>query len=92
MSLKNDLVEAYRERLMPIHELSNDNDIFGRLETEERKISYIQAGSFFEFLIRTYGEQKLRALHDSPNLDYGNVYGKNLRELEKEWTYSVFGR
>jgi len=88
----SDLVEAYRERLIPIHALANNNDIFRRVGTEERKIAYIQAGSFFDFLIQTYGEQKLRALHDSPNLDYGNVYGKNLRELEKEWEYSLFGR
>jgi hypothetical protein len=72
--------------------LANDNDIFRRVGTEERKIAYIQAGSFFDFLIQTYGEQKLRALHDSPNLDYRNVYGKDLRELGKEWEYSLFGR
>jgi len=72
--------------------LSSSNDIFRQVGTEERKIAYIEAGSFFGFLIQTYGEQKVRALHNSLSLDYEKVYGKNLGELEKEWRKHLFSR
>jgi len=82
----------YKKRLFPINELSNSNDIFRRVGTEERRIAYIETGSFFTFLIETYGEQKVRELHNSLGLDYEKVYGKNLRELEKEWRNHLFIR
>jgi hypothetical protein len=88
----NDLVEVYKEKLFPIYKLSNDNGIFRGVGTEERKIAYIQAGSFFSLLIEKYGEQRLRALHDSQDLNYENVYGKNLIELEEEWRNDLLRR
>ena len=86
----DELVRSNKNRLFPINELSNNNDIFRQVGTEERKIAYIEAGSFFSFLIQTYGEQKLRMLHNSLNLDYEKVYGRNLKELEKEWKNHLF--
>jgi len=88
----DELVKSNKNRLFPINELSNNNDIFRRVGTDERRIAYIEAGSFFSFLTQTYGEQKVRALHNSLRLDYEKVYGKNLKELEKEWRNRLFRR
>jgi hypothetical protein len=86
----DELARTNKKRLFPINELSNSNYIFRQVGTEERKIAYIQTGSFFSFLIETYGEQKVKALHNSVSLDYAKVYGKNLRELEREWKNHLF--
>jgi hypothetical protein len=86
----DELARTNKKRLFPFNELSNSNDIFRGVGTEERRIAYIETGSFFSFLIETYGEQKVRALHNLVSLDYEKVYGKNLRELEKEWRNHLF--
>ena len=88
----DELARSNKNRFFPINELSNSNDIFRRVGTEERRIAYIETGSFFTFLIETYGEQKVRALHNSLSLGYERVYGNNLRELEKEWRNHLFRR
>ena len=65
--------------------LERNNAIFNKVGSEERTIAYIQAGSFICFLTEQYGEEKLRALHNSARLDYEKIYGKNISVLEQEW-------
>jgi len=81
----DDLVRDYQGLLMPIYMLSKNNDIFRQVGTEKRKIAYIEAGSFTNFLVEVYGESKLKALHNSWNLNYKKIYGKDLKGLENEW-------
>lgn len=85
------LVKNYEDQLLHISKLKNDNKIFGMIGTEQRKIAYIEAGSFINFLVEKYGEQKLADLHNSRTLNYKKVYGKKFTELEKEWRSSVLG-
>ncbi|HWQ15982.1 MAG TPA: hypothetical protein VNL77_24495 [Roseiflexaceae bacterium] len=51
---------------------------------------YYQWASFVEFLVQTYGREKLDQLYltgagDPGSADYAGVYGKGLEELEREW-------
>jgi len=87
----DDLVRNHEDQLMYITKLNNDNEIFRQVGTERRKIAYIEAGSFFNFLVVKYGEQKLADLHNSRTLNYKKVYGKEIKELEVEWISYVFG-
>lgn len=85
----DDLVRNYQVLLKDIIELMNDNKIFSRVGTEERRIAYIEAGSFIRFLVEEYGEEKLAELHNSRFLDYEKVYGKKIDALASEWRSSV---
>ena len=87
----DDLVKNHENELIHIAKLKNDNDIFRQIGTERRRIAYIEAGSFFNFLVVKYGEKKLSDLHNSESLNYKTVYGKNIKELEVEWKSYVFG-
>ena len=87
----NDLVKNYKDQLMPISQLADNNEIFRQVGTEKRKIAYIEAGSFVNYLVEEYGEQELKELHDSWSLDYKSIYGKGLKELAIEWQEFVFG-
>jgi len=86
----DDLVRNNKDQLMTITKLMNDNEIFRQVGTERRRIAYIQAGSFINFLVVTYGEQKLADLHNSWTLNYKKIYGKKVKELEAEWKNFVF--
>ncbi len=87
----DDLMKNNQDRLIHITKLIDDNGIFGQVETERRKIAYIEAGSFINFLVIKYGEQKLADLHNSSSLNYKKVYGKGIKELEVEWKDYVLG-
>jgi len=87
----DDLVKNHENELMHIAKLKNDNNIFRQVGTERRRIAYIEAGSFFNFLVVKYGEKKLSDLHNSESLNYKTVYGKNIKELEVEWKNYVLG-
>jgi hypothetical protein len=87
----DELVRYHQGQLLGLQQLFNDNEIFGQVGTEQRRLAYIEAGSFINFLVEKYGEQKLAELHNSKNLDFKKVYGKKLRELEREWNNHVFG-
>ena len=52
--------------------------------------SWIEAGSFVNYLVEEYGEQKLKELHDSWSLNYKSIYSKDLKELAIEWQEFVF--
>lgn len=86
----DDLVRSHESQLIPITKLVNDNEIFGQVGTDRRRIAYIQAGSFFNFLVETYGEQKLSDFHNSWTLNYKQIYGKNIEQLEIEWKNFIF--
>lgn len=86
----DDLVRSHKDQLMPITKLMNDNEIFRQVGTERRRIAYIEAGSFINFLVVKYGEPKLADLHNSWTLNYKKIYGKNVKELEVEWKKFVF--
>jgi hypothetical protein len=87
----DDLVRSHQNQLMNIPHLKNDNKIFGQVGTEQRRLAYIEAGSFINFLVVNYGEQKLAELHNSRSLNFKEVYGKQIEELEAEWKSYVFG-
>ena len=87
----DDLVRSYQDQLVQITILNIDNEIFRQVETERRRIAYIEAGSFINFLVVKYGEQKLADLHNSRTLNYKKIYGKNIKELEVEWENYVLG-
>ena len=86
----DELLKLHRNQLTSLQDLINDNNIFAQVGTEQRRIAYIQAGSFIRFLVEKYGEQKLADLHNSKTLDFGKVYGKKLVDLENEWQNFVF--
>jgi len=86
----DDLLRSYKNNLLPINKLKNNNDIFRQVGTEQRKIAYVQAGSFINFLAETYGDEKLKALHNTWTLNYKKIYSKGLKELEVEWKKTVF--
>lgn len=81
--LANSYIES--QQFIPLSNLKYNNDIFRAVGTHKRKIAYVEAGSFFGFLLEKYGEQKLSTLHNSWFLNYKNVYGKSIKELEAEW-------
>jgi hypothetical protein len=54
-------------------------------------MAYLEAGSFFNFLVLRYGEQKLAELHNSSFLNYEKVYGEGIDELATEWRSYVLG-
>jgi len=87
----NELVRNNKAQLLSISQLTNNNEIFEQVGTERRRMAYIEAGSFINFLVEKYGEQKLADLHNSSSLNYRKVYGKNIKELEVEWRDYVFG-
>jgi len=85
----DDWVRSYENRLVSINSLANNNDIFGQVGTEERKIAYIEAGSFIKYLVEAYGEEKLKGLHNTWTLNYKKIYGKGLKELGLDWNKFV---
>ena len=86
----DDLMRENKDQYIPITQLVNDNEIFRQVGTDQRKLAYLTAGSFFSFLIEKYGEQKLADLHNSRTLDYKRAYGKEIYDLEAEWQSHVF--
>jgi len=53
-------------------------------------VSYATVGSFVEYLLRTYGPERLKRAYAWANFEA--VYGRSLRELAREWTRHVHGR
>ena len=86
----DDLMRNHQEQYIPIKKLINDNEVFRQVGTKRREIAYIEAGSFMNFLVVKYGEQKLTDLHNSWTLNYKKIYGKSIQELETEWRDLVF--
>ena len=87
----DDSVKNYEDQLLSISRLNTDNKIFEMLGTEQRKIAYIEAGSFISFLVEKYGEKKLVDLNNSSSLDYKKIYGREINVLELEWKNYVLG-
>lgn len=81
----DDLVRKHRDNLLSLSYLGDNNDIYMQMNTEKRKLAYIEAGSFMKFLYEIHGGQKLQDLYDSRTLNYKKIYGKNLKELEADW-------
>jgi len=81
----DDFVRNNQGQLLQITRLESDNNIFAQFETEQRRMAYVEAGSFINFLVVKYGEQKLAELHNSRSLNYKKVYGKGIEELDAEW-------
>ncbi len=86
----DDLMRKNKNQYIPITQLIKDNKFFGQVETKQRKLAYLEAGSFISFLVKKYGEQKLADLHNSKTLNYKRIYGKKIYELEAEWKSHVF--
>jgi len=87
----DDSVRNHQARLLQITKLKNDNKVFGQIGTEQRRMAYLEAGSFINFLVVKYGEQKLAELHNSSSLNYKEVYGIGINELAAEWKSYVLG-
>ncbi|WP_155590948.1 hypothetical protein [Lysinibacillus cavernae] len=84
------------DKLIPISKLidPNQDDAYFRPDLtniEEldtlRWMSYTHAASFIKYLIDTYGLEKFEQLYNEKDLanKMEEVYGKNSRELEKDW-------
>ena len=86
----NVLMRRNKDQFIPITRLINDNEIFSQVDTEQRKMAYLTAGSFINFLVEQYGEKKLAELNNSKTLSYMKVYGKDINQLETEWKNHVF--
>lgn len=84
------LVIKYRDDLISLYYLKHKNEVFRKIKSANRKLAYIEAGSFFKFLYEVYGEHKLQDFYNSRSLDYEKVYGKNIKELEAEWLNYAF--
>jgi hypothetical protein len=86
----DELVRNHKDKLLHLSQLNNENWIFEQVGTVHRRLAYLEAGSFFNFLVEKYGEQKLADLHNSKTLDFKKVYGKKIKELEVEWKSYLF--
>jgi hypothetical protein len=82
---------------IPLVELANDPSYYqysasseDREKNRDRIIAYKEAGSFYKYIIETYGEDKLRILHHQDMINYKEVFDKDLAELEVEWKDHVF--
>ncbi len=53
-------------------------------EEDERSLSYSEASSLVNYLIKTYGEDKFFELH-SDYSKLNEIYGKTFSELKEEW-------
>ena len=85
------LIVKYRHRLIPLKSLSLGNEVFAENGApEQRKLAYLEAGSFIKYLYETYGVWRLRELYDSRTLNYDRVYGRSIQELEADWRNHVF--
>ena len=86
----DELLRTQKEPLIPLAALKEDNEIFQEVGSEERRLAYIEAGSFIHFLVVRYGEQKIAELHKSSSLNYKDIYGKTFAELETEWQHYLW--
>lgn len=86
----DDWVRSYKKNLIPIGYLINNNNIFRQVGNKERKIAYLEAGSFINYLVETYGEEKLKGLYNTHDLNYEKIYGLSIDELEIEWKKHIF--
>jgi hypothetical protein len=50
-----------------------------------RQASYAEAGSFGDYLLRTYGAAKVKAIFSRSRRAWQEVFGLPLDELEKNW-------
>lgn len=89
-----DSIELIKDNYMPLQQLIDDDGVFyedsNKNLTPEKKIkrknAYIQAGTFFIFLDKVYGREKIKKLYySSTKLDFKGAFGKDLGELEKEY-------
>lgn len=87
----DDSLRNHKGRLINLSTLKNDNEIFEQFETEKRRLAYIEAGSFINYLVVKFGEKKLADLNKSSSLNYKYIYGKTFEELETDWKNFVFG-
>lgn len=54
-----------------------------------REMALMQAGSFTDYLVASFGLNKLNLLYQSDTLDYEPIYKKNLSELELDWLHLI---
>ena len=87
----DDFLRNHKEQLINLSTLKNDNEIFEQVGTEERRLAYIEAGSFINYLVAKFGVKKLADLNKSSLLNYKYIYGKSFEELETDWKNFVFG-
>jgi hypothetical protein len=65
------------------------NDLFGRFDSYEERITYPQAGSFVKYIIENYGSDKFRELWSKGDDAISEVYNKSIYVLEKEWLEEI---
>ncbi len=89
-----DSIELIEDNYMPLQQLiDNDGEFYEGLDKSltaekkvKRKTAYIEAGTFFIFLDKVYGREKIKKLYySSTKLDFRGAFGKDLDELEKEY-------
>jgi hypothetical protein len=83
-----DILKVNKKYYIPISKLINQEFLTPTNEEEVtmRHTYYAECGSFFVFLQKKYGNNKIKELYNSKNeLDFKNVYSKDINMLEKEW-------
>ena len=83
-------VRSYKKHIIPISYLINNKSILRQVDVEERKLAYLEAGSFINYLVETYGEEKLKGLYNTYDLNYEKIYGMSIKKLEIEWKKHIF--
>lgn len=72
-----------KNKIIPI------NDLFGRFDSYEERISYPQSGSLVKYIIEKYGTDKFRELWDKGEDAISEIYNKSISSLEKEWLEEI---
>jgi len=68
--------------LYPVSELLSD---FDELTRKNDLITYLQSGSFFQFLFENYSWCQIKELWQHGSAGITGIFGKTVEELEAQW-------
>lgn len=78
-------IDSLSKRLKDSHSLFKLSFLITRFYSLNSMIAYPQIGSFTSFLLSEYGLLKLRELWTKGFAEIRGIYGKSLKEMEREW-------
>lgn len=91
---------------IPLRELGQEHETWGMSfqdrmpvvsDRKRQHASYLEAGSFGDFLLKSYGVDKVKAFHKASlqgERPWEKIFGQDLSGLETQWTEAVeeYGR
>lgn len=83
------VLNANCEHLFGLQELIDNRRVFSAIGTGPRIAAYMQSGSFFDFLLSTYGKESLSRLESKGGITFEDVYGNSLNTLEEKWKAKI---